>query len=61
MKKLFKSYFAIWAVLLVLFNIIAFVFGWLDRARKIIPVRSGLVMFPLPLPFLVSWLAQITP
>ena len=60
MKKLFKSYFAIWAVLLVLFNIIAFVStGW--TGQKNIPVRSGLVMFPLPLPFLVSWLAQITP
>lgn len=34
MKKLFKSYFAIWAVLLVLFNIIAFVSaGWTGQEK----------------------------
>lgn len=34
MKKLFKSYFAIWAVLLVLFNIIAFVsVGWTGQEK----------------------------
>lgn len=34
MKKLFKSYFAIWAVLLVLFNIITFVSaGWTGQEK----------------------------
>lgn len=34
MKKLFKSYFAIWSVLLVLFNIIAFVStGWTGQEK----------------------------
>lgn len=34
MKKAFKSYFAIWAILLVLFNIIAFVsVGWINQEK----------------------------
>lgn len=34
MKKLFKSYFAIWTVLLILFNIIAFVsVGWTGQEK----------------------------
>ena len=34
MKKTFKSYFAIWAILLVLFNIIAFVsVGWMYQEK----------------------------
>ena len=37
MKKTFKSYFAIWAILLGLFNIIAFVFGGLANPVKYTP------------------------
>ena len=34
MKKMFKSYFAIWAILLILFNVIAFVsVGWVNQAK----------------------------
>ena len=34
MKKTFKSYFAIWAILLVLFNVIAFVsVGWINLEK----------------------------
>ena len=34
MKKMFKSYLAIWAVLLVLFNVIAFVsVGWTGQEK----------------------------
>ncbi len=34
MKKTFKSYFAIWAILLVIFNIIAFVsVGWINQEK----------------------------
>ena len=50
MKKAFKSYFAIWAILLVLFNIIAFVsVGWINQEKYTPSFWVGYVFITLAL------------
>ena len=50
MKKAFKSYFVIWATLLVLFNIIAFIsVGWEGQEKYTASFWVGYVFITLAL------------